>query len=77
VLFTDFEPSGDEHASQVIKALRVRRPDIAVFAAGGPKMRAAGAEIIVDTTHDAVMGIPGIGKIIEHRRMNKRIAVAR
>jgi len=70
VLFTAFEPSGDEHASQVIAALRVRRPDIAIYAAGGPKMRAAGAEIILDTTHDAVMGIPGIGKILEHKKMN-------
>ncbi|MCB9848947.1 MAG: hypothetical protein H6814_11085 [Phycisphaeraceae bacterium] len=74
VLFTAFEPSGDEHAGQVIAALRARRPDIAIFAAGGPKMRAAGAGIILDTTHDAVMGIPGIGKILEHRRHNRAIA---
>lgn len=74
VLFTAFEPSGDEHASAVIAELRVRRPDIAVFAAGGPKMRAAGAQIILDTTHDAVMGLPGIGKVLEHRRFNKQIA---
>ncbi len=73
VLFTAFEPSGDEHASQVIAALRQRRPDIAIFAAGGPKMKAAGAQIILDTTHDAVMGIPGLGKILEHKRMNKQI----
>jgi lipid-A-disaccharide synthase len=74
VLFTAFEPSGDEHAGAVIAELRTRRPDIAVFAAGGPKMRAAGAQIILDTTHDAVMGVPGIGKVLEHRRSNKRIA---
>ena len=73
MLFTAFEPSGDEHASQVIAALRQRRPDIAIFAAGGPKMKAAGAQIILDTTHDAVMGIPGLGKILEHKKMNKQI----
>ena len=73
VLFTAFEPSGDEHASQVIAQLRARRPDISIYAAGGSKMRAAGAEIIVETTHDAVMGLPGIGKILEHRRLNKQI----
>ena len=73
VLFTAFEPSGDDHAAAVIAELRVRRPDIAIFAAGGPKMRAAGARIILDTTHDAVMGLPGIGKVLEHRRLNKQI----
>ena len=73
VLFTAFEPSGDEHASAVITELHTRRPDIAIFAAGGPKMRAAGAKIILDTTHDAVMGLPGLGKILEHRRLNKQI----
>jgi lipid-A-disaccharide synthase len=74
VLFTAFEPSGDEHASSVIAALRARNPSLPILAAGGPKMRAAGADVLLDTTHDAVMGLPGLRKILEHRRLNARIA---
>ncbi len=74
VLFTAFEPSGDEHASAVIAALRARNPSIPILAAGGPRMRAAGADVLLDTTHDAVMGLPGLRKIFEHRRLNARIA---
>lgn len=36
-------------------------------------MERAGATIVERTGHDAVMGVPGIGKIIEHIRMNRRI----
>ena len=74
VLFTAFEPSGDDHASSVIAALRARRPDIRVFAWGGPKMQAAGAIIVERTGDDAVMGVPGLKKIHEHRLINRRVA---
>lgn len=37
-------------------------------------MAAAGAEIIERTGDDAVMGLPGLKKIREHRAVNKRIA---
>lgn len=73
VLFTAFEPSGDEHAAGVIEALLCHRPDVTVFAAGGPKMRAAGARVFLDTTENAAMGLPGLGKILEHRRLNRQI----
>ncbi len=73
VLFTGFEPSGDDHAAAVIAQLKARQPDLPIYAWGGPKMEAAGARIIERTGHDAVMGLPGIGKILEHRRINKRI----
>lgn len=36
-------------------------------------MRAAGAEVIEETTHDASMGVPGLAKIAEHVGLNKRI----
>lgn len=74
ILFTAFEPSGDDHASAVIQELRRSRPDIQVYAWGGPKMAAAGATIVERTGDDAVMGMPGIEKIREHRRINERIA---
>lgn len=74
ILFTAFEPSGDDHASAVIEELRKTRPDIAIYAWGGAKMQAAGASIVERTGDDAVMGMPGLEKIREHRRINVRIA---
>ncbi|MEM9065150.1 MAG: hypothetical protein AAGB51_06625 [Planctomycetota bacterium] len=74
MLFTAFEPSGDDHASAVIGELRSRHPDLIINAWGGPKMEGSGATIIEQTGGDAVMGLPGLAKIREHRRINKRIA---
>jgi lipid-A-disaccharide synthase len=73
LLFTAFEPSGDDHASSVIAELRRRHPDLPIYAWGGPKMERAGATIIERTGEDAVMGVPGIAKIIEHGRINRRV----
>ena len=74
VLFTAFEPSGDIHAAAVIAELRRRRPDLRLCAWGGASMERAGAEIIERTGADAVMGVPGLDKIREHKRLNQRIA---
>ncbi|MDX2132470.1 MAG: hypothetical protein SFY69_10510 [Planctomycetota bacterium] len=73
ILFTAFEPSGDDHASAVIEVLRRRHPDLPIYAWGGPKMERAGATIIERTGDDAVMGVPGFRKIIEHKKINQRI----
>lgn len=73
VLFTAFEPSGDEHAAVVIAELKRRRPELPVFAWGGAAMEGAGATLVEQTGEDAVMGLPGIGKILEHRRINRRV----
>lgn len=74
ILFTAFEPSGDDHSSAVIAVLRERHPDLKIYAWGGPKMAAAGAEIVHRTGQDAVMGLPGLSKIREHQQINKDIA---
>jgi len=73
VLFTAFEPSGDDHASPVIEALLRLRPDVEVWAWGGSKMEIAGARLVQRTGEDAVVGMPGLAKIREHRRINARI----
>ena len=73
VLFTAFEPSGDDHASTVIAELKRRHPNLPIFAWGGPKMERAGATIIERTGETAVMGLPGVGKILEHVRINRRV----
>lgn len=73
LLFCSFEPSGDDHASTVIAELKRRHPDLRIYAWGGPRMAAAGAEVVEQTGRDAVMGMPGLAKIQEHRRINERI----
>lgn len=74
LLFTAFEPSGDEHAAHVIAELKRRRPHLSVYAWGGRRMEAAGATIVERTGDDAVMGLPGLAKIREHARINDRVA---
>lgn len=73
LLFTAFEPSGDDHASAVIAELRRRYPALPIHAWGGPKMERAGATLVERTGDDAVMGMPGLAKIIEHGKINRRV----
>jgi len=54
------EASGDLHGAHVIQALRHRHAACAVFGAGGPAMRKAGAEIIVDIRELSVMGFTAV-----------------
>ncbi len=74
ILFTAFEPSGDDLGGAVIRVLRRRRPDIDIHAWGGASMEAAGAKIVERTGENAVMGLPGLGTIVSHVRQNGRIA---
>jgi len=73
LLFTAFEPSGDDHASSVIRELRRRHPDLEINAWGGPKMARAGATIVQRTGDDAVVGIPKWDTIQRYRRMHREI----
>ena len=51
------EASGDLHGSSVIRALRRLEPEIRVYAMGSEQMRRAGAEILIDSSPLAVVGI--------------------
>lgn len=73
ILFTAFEPSGDQHAAVVIEHLKQMRPDARIYALGGPKMEAAGAELIEHTTSKAAMLGSAIAKAREHRALLKRL----
>ncbi|MFI4915299.1 MAG: lipid-A-disaccharide synthase [Phycisphaerales bacterium JB060] len=73
ILFTAFEPSGDDHAAPVIAEIIEREPGRPVYAWGGPKMEAAGAVVVERTGENAVMGMPGLAKIREHKKINARI----
>lgn len=73
LLFTAFEPSGDDHASVVIAELKRRHPALTIYAWGGARMERAGATLVARTGDDAVMGVPGLAKIREHQRINADI----
>ena len=51
------EASADLHGSRVIEALRRLDPEIRVYGMGSEHMRQAGAELIIDSSHLAVVGI--------------------
>lgn len=73
VLFTAQEPSGDAHAAPVIAQLRARYPHIEPVAWGGPKMEAAGATMLGRTADDGVMGLAGVSKVLEVKRLHDDI----
>lgn len=73
VLFTAFEPSGDDLASAMILQLKAQRPDVEVYALGGPKMKVAGAHLIETTTEHAVMLIGAAGQAWTHWRRLGRL----
>jgi lipid-A-disaccharide synthase len=73
ILFTAFEPSGDDHSAAVIAELRRRHPELSIFAWGGPKMARAGATIVASTGDDAVVGVPGWSTIKRYLRIQKDI----
>jgi len=57
IFFSVGEPSGDEHAAHLIRALRRRRPDLTISGYGGPQMEQAGCQLRHDLTSLAVVGI--------------------
>jgi len=73
ILFTAFEPSGDEHAAPVIAALRELAPQVPIYALGGAHMAEAGATLIESTCDRAAMGASALGKIVEHRAIRRRL----
>jgi lipid-A-disaccharide synthase len=56
-MFIAGEASADAHAAALIRELRKQSPDIRLFGAGGPKMREAGMELLLDLTEHAVVGL--------------------
>ena len=57
ILISAGDASGDLHAAELVRVLRARLPDLAVFGLGGSRMREAGVEILVDQSELAVGGI--------------------
>jgi lipid-A-disaccharide synthase len=63
------EASGEAHAGRMLAELKTMAPDIKVSGIGGDTMRAAGAEIKVDFSELAVMGLVEV--LIQYRHIKK------
>jgi len=66
VLFVAGEHSGDQHAAEVARQLKVLEPDWRLLALGGPALRAAGAPLLHDLTRDSVVGLVEVLKNYRH-----------
>ena len=60
------EASGDLHAGKLIYATKQKNADVHFYGVGGDNMRAAGAEVLVDSKEMAVVGLV---EIWEHRKV--------
>jgi len=73
ILLSAGETSGDMYAARLAIALK-ERADVQLFGMGGPQMRAAGVEIVVDYAEVSVLGITEVLKQLPSlRRAMKRL----
>jgi lipid-A-disaccharide synthase len=63
------EHSGDEHAARVLRELRARQPGLRVCALGGPRLAAAGAQLLQDLTAGSAMGFAVVAKIAHYKKL--------
>ena len=63
------EHSGDEHAARMVRELLAGRPDLQVCALGGPRLAAAGAQLLRDLTKGSAMGFAVIAKLAHYRKL--------
>lgn len=73
VMMVAGDPSGDELAGELARALRKRTPGARFIGAGGPQMSAAGVECLFDLTSDAVIGLSVFKNYPRYRRRFQRL----
>lgn len=73
IFFSAGEPSGDEHAAHLIRALKQRDSGFVCDGFGGPEMRQEGCELLYEMTRNAVMGVLQVLPLLAHfRRLVKQ-----
>ncbi len=70
LLILSGEHSGDEHAAEMLKAMRAERPDLKVACLGGLKLEAAGAQLLYDLT---TLSVVGLFEVAKHYRFFKKL----
>jgi lipid-A-disaccharide synthase len=73
------EASGDLLGAELIRALRARAPELEFYGVGGPRMRAAGCDILVPSSELAVRGLTEVLRHLPRlvrlrRRLYRRFA---
>lgn len=63
------EHSGDEHAARMVRELLAQQPNLKVCALGGPRLAAAGAQLLRDLTAGSAMGFAVIAKISHYKKL--------
>lgn len=63
------EHSGDAHAARMVRELRAKRPEFRVCALGGPRLAAAGAQLLRDLTVGSTMGFAVLAKLSYYRAL--------
>lgn len=56
ILIIAGEHSGDQHAAQMVKKIKSKRPELYICALGGPELEASGAHLLRDLTEHSVVG---------------------
>jgi lipid-A-disaccharide synthase len=69
VLFVAAEHSGDAHAARLVAEARTKRPELRVCALGGPRLAAAGAQLLRDLTVGSTMGFAVLAKLSHYRAL--------
>ncbi|MEO2036184.1 MAG: lipid-A-disaccharide synthase [Planctomycetaceae bacterium] len=70
------EPSGDEHAAQLLRELQLRDADFSCDGFGGPEMRDQGCRLLYEMTQNAVMGVVDVIPLLaQFRRLVKQAEV--
>jgi lipid-A-disaccharide synthase len=69
LLIVAAEHSGDEHAARMVRELLAQNPSLKVCALGGPRLAAAGAQLLRDLTGQSAMGFAVIAKLSYYRAL--------
>lgn len=69
LLIVAAEHSGDEHAARLVRELRSKHAALQVAALGGPRLAAAGAQLLYDLTASSAMGFAVIGRLSFYRAL--------
>jgi lipid-A-disaccharide synthase len=62
------EHSGDEHAARMVAGLLKKRPRLRLCALGGPRLEAAGAQLLLDRTGVSVVGLSEVVRNVPYFR---------
>src|SRR4051794_9810887 len=74
IFITAAETSGDQHAAELILAIKQLDSTVQIEGLGGPKMAAAGATLLEETVGRAAMGWRGALRSFEAAGWLKRVA---